>query len=173
MSRPSASSRPGSSPAPLCRHLFHARRADAPGRAAPFSAEVMTMMDFSAFFDQLWIARIRHPEGAWRYRVDLASGDHCRHRCSASSSAWRSIYGDRVAALVVRGYTDFIRGTPVLVLVLASYYVLSHHRHRAWAVPGRRSGAGDLLLFACRRDRARRACRRSPRGRPKPPRRSG
>jgi polar amino acid transport system permease protein len=25
----------------------------------------------------------------------------------------------------VRGYTDFIRGTPVLVLVLASYYVLS------------------------------------------------
>ena len=33
-------------------------------------------------------------------------------------------YGVRPLRWIVRGYTDFIRGTPVLVLVLASYYVL-------------------------------------------------
>ncbi|MGD9478475.1 amino acid ABC transporter permease [Shinella sp. G-2] len=33
------------------------------------------------------------------------------------------VYGGRVLRLVVRAYTDIIRGTPVLVLVLASYYV--------------------------------------------------
>lgn len=33
-------------------------------------------------------------------------------------------YGARPLRWVMRGYTDFIRGTPVLVLVLASYYVL-------------------------------------------------
>lgn len=35
------------------------------------------------------------------------------------------MYGIRPLRWLVRGYTDFIRGTPVLVLVLASYYVLS------------------------------------------------
>lgn len=34
-------------------------------------------------------------------------------------------YGNRWLRLVVRVYTDIIRGTPVLVLVLASYYVSS------------------------------------------------
>lgn len=34
-------------------------------------------------------------------------------------------YGNIVLRLVVRAYTDIIRGTPVLVLVLASYYVSS------------------------------------------------
>lgn len=33
-------------------------------------------------------------------------------------------YGAQPLRWVMRGYTDFIRGTPVLVLVLASYYVL-------------------------------------------------
>jgi polar amino acid transport system permease protein len=33
-------------------------------------------------------------------------------------------YGPRPLRWLVRGYTDFIRGTPVLVLVLASFYVL-------------------------------------------------
>ena len=35
------------------------------------------------------------------------------------------VYGGRVLRVVVRAYTDIIRGTPVLVLVLASYYVSS------------------------------------------------
>ncbi|KQT51314.1 ABC transporter permease [Aureimonas sp. Leaf454] len=33
-------------------------------------------------------------------------------------------YGNRFVRLLARGYTDFVRGTPVLVLVLASYYIL-------------------------------------------------
>ena len=35
------------------------------------------------------------------------------------------VYGGAVVRLVVRAYTDIVRGTPVLVLVLASYYVSS------------------------------------------------
>lgn len=34
-------------------------------------------------------------------------------------------YGGMISRLFARAYTDFIRGTPVLVLVLASYYILS------------------------------------------------
>lgn len=34
-------------------------------------------------------------------------------------------YGNKLLRLVARAYTDIIRGTPVLVLVLASYYILS------------------------------------------------
>jgi polar amino acid transport system permease protein len=34
-------------------------------------------------------------------------------------------YGPRPLRFLVRGYTDFVRGTPVLVLILASFYVLS------------------------------------------------
>lgn len=33
-------------------------------------------------------------------------------------------YGNRAVRLVARAYTDIIRGTPVLVLVLASFYIL-------------------------------------------------
>lgn len=35
------------------------------------------------------------------------------------------VYGRRVSRLVVRMYVDFVRGTPVFVLVLASYYLLT------------------------------------------------
>ncbi|MBB6487003.1 amino acid ABC transporter permease [Rhizobium lusitanum] len=35
------------------------------------------------------------------------------------------VYGGGLLRLIVRAYTDVIRGTPVLVLVLASYYVSS------------------------------------------------
>ncbi|ALN75308.1 amino acid ABC transporter permease [Aureimonas sp. AU20] len=33
-------------------------------------------------------------------------------------------YGNRFVRIVARAYTDFVRGTPVLVLVLASFYIL-------------------------------------------------
>lgn len=35
------------------------------------------------------------------------------------------VYGRRASRLVVRMYVDFVRGTPVFVLVLASYYLLT------------------------------------------------
>src|SRR5580704_17967311 len=57
-------------------------------------------MDIPAFLDQLVIARLSILKG-----LGLT-------------------YGGRPLRWIVRAYTDFIRGTPVLVLVLASYYVL-------------------------------------------------
>jgi len=35
------------------------------------------------------------------------------------------VYGGRVSSFLVRIYVDFVRGTPVFVLVLASFYLLS------------------------------------------------
>jgi polar amino acid transport system permease protein len=82
------------------------------------------MFDLPAFFDELWIAR-------WA----IAQGLGTTVVISALAIVFGSVlgtvvglvltYGDRVSRLLVRAYTDFIRGTPVLVLVLASYYVLS------------------------------------------------
>lgn len=82
------------------------------------------MFDLPAFFDDLWIAR-------WA----IAQGLGTTVVISALAIVFGSVlgtvvglvltYGDRVSRLLFRAYTDFIRGTPVLVLVLASYYVLS------------------------------------------------
>ena len=78
----------------------------------------------SAVLDQMWIAR-------WA----LASGLLMTVTISLLSVLSGTIlgvgvgmaltYGARPLYWLVRAYTDFIRGTPVLVLVLASYYVLS------------------------------------------------
>lgn len=80
-------------------------------------------MNLAGFFEQLWIAR-----------VPLASGITVTVLISALAIVLGTIlglgvglsltYGNRPLRWLVRIYTDFIRGTPVLVLVLASYYVL-------------------------------------------------
>lgn len=77
-----------------------------------------------AFLDQLWIARL-----------PLARGLGLTVTISALAIAAGSLfgllvglaltYGARPLRWSVRVYVDLIRGTPVLVLVLASYYVLS------------------------------------------------
>ena len=80
-------------------------------------------MDFWIFIDQVWIAR-------W----SLASGLILTLLISFLSIVAGSLlgivfgisltYGSLPLRWIARVYTDFIRGTPVLVLVLASYYVL-------------------------------------------------
>ena len=80
-------------------------------------------MDPTSFLDQMWLAR-------W----PLASGVALTLIISFLSIVAGTIlgvgvgisltYGARPLRWLVRVYTDFIRGTPVLVLVLASYYVL-------------------------------------------------
>ena len=80
-------------------------------------------MDHSGFLEQMWIAR-------W----PLASGVAVTIMISALAIVAGTIlglgvglsltYAVRPLRWLVRAYTDFIRGTPVLVLVLASYYVL-------------------------------------------------
>jgi polar amino acid transport system permease protein len=82
------------------------------------------MIDLSSFFDELWIAR-------WAILQGVAT----TVTISALAIVFGSIlgtvvglaltYGGRITRLLFRAYTDFIRGTPVLVLILAGYYVLS------------------------------------------------
>jgi polar amino acid transport system permease protein len=82
------------------------------------------MTDLYAFFNEIWIARLV-----------LLRGLGLTVSISLLSIAIGSVlgvlvglaltYGNGLLKLIVRTYTDFIRGTPVLVLVLASFYILS------------------------------------------------
>jgi polar amino acid transport system permease protein len=84
----------------------------------------MSMTDFSAFFDQLWIARFVILKGLG-VTVSISLLSIIAGSLLGVLVGLSLVYGNRVVRLAVRAYTDFIRGTPVLVLVLASYYVLS------------------------------------------------
>lgn len=80
-------------------------------------------MDFS-FLDQLWLARIPLLKGLG-VSVSISLLSIVVGTVLGVFVGLALVYGFRPVKWVVRGYTDFIRGTPVLVLVLASYYVLS------------------------------------------------
>lgn len=82
------------------------------------------MMDFSAFFEQIWIARLVILKGLG-VTVSISALSIVAGSLLGVLVGLSLVYGNRVLRLLVRAYTDFIRGTPVLVLVLASYYVLS------------------------------------------------
>lgn len=128
-------------------------------------------MSAPSFFDQLWIARYVVLSGLG-LTVSISLLAILAGSVVGVFVGLSLTYGNRWLRLVVRVYTDIIRGTPVLVLVLASYYVSS-----AVGVNLDPFSAGVLALaiFAprmwarsCAAD-----CRRSPRGRPRQPRRSG
>lgn len=80
-------------------------------------------MDFS-FLDQLWLARIPLLKGLG-VSVSISFLSIVVGTVLGVFVGLALVYGFRPFKWLVRGYTDFIRGTPVLVLVLASYYVLS------------------------------------------------
>ena len=80
-------------------------------------------MDFS-FLDQLWLARIPLLKGLG-VSVSISLLSIAVGTVLGVFVGLALVYGFRPFKWLVRGYTDFIRGTPVLVLVLASYYVLS------------------------------------------------
>lgn len=82
------------------------------------------MMDFSAFLDQIWIARFVILKGLG-ITISISALSIVAGSLLGVLVGLSLVYGNRFLQLLVRGYTDFIRGTPVLVLVLASYYVLS------------------------------------------------
>lgn len=82
------------------------------------------MMDFSAFFDQVWLARIVIIKGLGM-TVSISLLAILFGSILGVLVGLSLVYGNRVLRFVVRAYTDFVRGTPVLVLILASYYVLS------------------------------------------------
>ena len=82
------------------------------------------MMDFPTFLEQLWIARFVILNGLG-VTVSISLLAIIFGSVAGVFVGLALTYGSRPLRLVVRGYTDIVRGTPVLVLVLASYYVSS------------------------------------------------
>jgi polar amino acid transport system permease protein len=81
-------------------------------------------MSAPSFFDQLWIARYVVLSGLG-LTVSISLLAILAGSVVGVFVGLSLTYGNRWLRLVVRVYTDIIRGTPVLVLVLASYYVSS------------------------------------------------
>ncbi|MGY5802222.1 amino acid ABC transporter permease [Rhizobium hainanense] len=76
------------------------------------------------FLEQLWIARFVILNGLMM-TVSISLLAILAGSVAGVFVGLALAYGNAVLRLVVRAYTDIIRGTPVLVLVLASYYVSS------------------------------------------------
>jgi len=80
-------------------------------------------MEPASFLEQIWIARWPLASGVGLTLIisflAIMAGTILGIAVGISLT-----YGARPLRWLVRAYTDFIRGTPVLVLVLASYYVL-------------------------------------------------
>ncbi|WP_158816840.1 amino acid ABC transporter permease [Methylocapsa sp. S129] len=81
-------------------------------------------MDIADFLNQLWLARTPLLKGLGM-TVSISFLSIAVGTALGVFVGLALTYGYRPMRWLVRGYTDFIRGTPVLVLVLASYYVLS------------------------------------------------
>ncbi|GAA4129331.1 amino acid ABC transporter permease [Aminobacter aganoensis] len=80
-------------------------------------------MELVTFFETLWLARIPILKGIG-VTVSISVLAILVGTVLGIGVGLALTYGARPLRWLVRGYTDFIRGTPVLVLVLASYYVL-------------------------------------------------
>ncbi len=82
------------------------------------------MNEFLAFLDQVWLARFVLLRGLG-LTVSISLLAIALGSVLGVLVGLALTYGNRPLRFVVRAYTDFIRGTPVLVLVLASFYILS------------------------------------------------
>ena len=80
-------------------------------------------MDIPAFLDQLFVARMSILKGMGT-TISVSFLAICLGTALGVGVGLALTYGAKPLRWIVRAYTDFIRGTPVLVLVLASYYVL-------------------------------------------------
>lgn len=80
-------------------------------------------MELVAFLETLWLARIPILKGLG-VTVSISLLAILVGTVLGIGVGLALTYGRGPLRWLVRGYTDFIRGTPVLVLVLASYYVL-------------------------------------------------
>ena len=80
-------------------------------------------MDTSAFLDQLFAARMSILRGVGM-TVSISLLAICLGTMLGVGVGLALTYGAKPLHWIVRAYTDFIRGTPVLVLILARYYVL-------------------------------------------------
>lgn len=76
------------------------------------------------FLEQIWIARYAIMNGVG-VTVSISLLAILAGSLLGVFVGLALVYGGAVLRLTIRAYTDIIRGTPVLVLVLASYYVSS------------------------------------------------
>lgn len=76
----------------------------------------------ASFLDQLWIARAVILSGL-AMTVSISALAIVAGSVLGVAVGLSLVYGGRLLRFLVRVYTDVVRGTPVLVLVLASYYV--------------------------------------------------
>ncbi|KXG87387.1 amino acid ABC transporter permease [Agrobacterium bohemicum] len=82
------------------------------------------MNSFYAFFDQIWLARNVILKGLG-VTVSISLLSIVAGSILGVFVGLSLVYGNRLLRFIVRVYTDVVRGTPVLVLILASYYMLS------------------------------------------------
>jgi polar amino acid transport system permease protein len=82
------------------------------------------MIDFSEFLNEIWIARFVLMKGLG-FTISISAASIVMGSILGVLVGLALVYGRAPTRLIARAYTDFIRGTPVLVLVLASYYILS------------------------------------------------
>ena len=77
-----------------------------------------------AFLDQLWIARWAIAAGLL-YTVEISLAAILVGSLIGTFVGLGLTYGALPVRFVCRLYTDFVRGTPVLVLILATFYILA------------------------------------------------
>lgn len=80
-------------------------------------------MEIIPFFQSLWLARYTILTGI-EITISISFFAICVGTVLGIGVGLLLTYGNAPLRWLTRAYTDFIRGTPVLVLVLASYYVL-------------------------------------------------
>jgi polar amino acid transport system permease protein len=81
-------------------------------------------MDFTRFFADIWIARFALAEGIGMTLV-ISEIAIVLGTLLGIGVALSLVYGGKIQRFVVRIFLEYVRGTPVFVLILACYYLLS------------------------------------------------
>ncbi|GAB2175494.1 amino acid ABC transporter permease [Dongia sp. agr-C8] len=81
-------------------------------------------MDLARFFSDLWIARYALMEGVGMTLV-ISGIAIVLGTLLGIGVALSLVYGGRAQRFVTRVFLEYVRGTPVFVLILACYYLLS------------------------------------------------
>jgi polar amino acid transport system permease protein len=82
------------------------------------------LMDFARFFTDLWTARFALAEGIGMTLI-ISALSIVLGTLLGIGVALSLVYGGRIQRLIVRTFLEYVRGTPVFVLILACYYLLS------------------------------------------------
>jgi polar amino acid transport system permease protein len=82
------------------------------------------MMDFARFFADLWTARFALLEGVGMTLV-ISGIAIVLGTLLGIGVALSLVYGGKIQRFITRTLLEYVRGTPVFVLILACYYLLS------------------------------------------------